>query len=246
MKCMIIEDEEPAIKVLESHISHFTDLEIHSVHTNTMDALPILQEGKVDILFLDIQLPKISGIEFLKSLSKKPAVILTTAYREYALDGYELEITDYLLKPISFERFAKSLAKAYSFRNSQLGREDATPQLLEGKIEKSSVFSAPFIYIKCEREYVKVLLEELLYVESVKNHIKVVTEKATLLTLMSISQMEEKLPQKHFIRIHRSFIISLHHISKFNHTYINIGSKNIPIGRHYKQAFFKSVEERKF
>ena len=135
MKCMIIEDEEPAIKVLESHISHFTDLEIHSIHNNTMEALPALQQGNVDILFLDIQLPKISGIEFLKSLGKTPAVILTTAHREYAVEGYELEITDYLLKPISFERFAKSLAKAYSFMKTKLEREHGTTQLLQEKIE---------------------------------------------------------------------------------------------------------------
>ena len=245
MKCMIIEDEVPAIKVLESHISHFSDLEIHSIHNNTMDALSALQKGEVDILFLDIQLPKISGIEFLKGLNVKPAVILTTAHREYAVEGYELEITDYLLKPISFERFAKSLAKAYNFTNRKLEREQGKPLLFQGKIEKGSAFSAPFIYIKCEREYVKVLLEELLFVESIKNHIKVVTTKATLLTLMSLSQMEERLPQKHFMRIHRSFIISLHHISKFNHTYVIIENKMIPIGRHYKQAFFKSVEESK-
>ncbi len=245
MNCMIIEDEEPAIKVLESHIGHFRDLEIHSVYNNTMEALPHLQQAEVDILFLDIQLPKISGIEFLKSLKVKPAVILTTAHREYALEGYELEITDYLLKPISFERFAKSLAKAYNFKHSKFEQGQQKIELPYPEIKKGTAFSAPFIYIKCEREYVKVLLEELLYVESIKNHIKVVTKKATLLTLMSISQMEEKLPQKHFIRIHRSFIISLHHISKFNHTYVIIENKMIPIGRHYKQAFVKSVEERK-
>lgn len=238
MKCMIVEDEEPAIKVLENHIGHFNDLKINSVHTNAMDALSALRQTKVDILFLDIQLPKISGIDFLKSLTHRPAVILTTAHKEYALEGYELEVVDYLLKPISFERFARALSKVYHGFQKNL-------ELPQGELEKVSAFSSPFLYIKCDREYVKVLLEELLYVESVKNHIKIVMEKRTLLTLMSMSQIEEKLPARYFVRVHRSFLVSIHKVSKFNHAYINVGKKSIPIGRHYKQLFFDRIDERK-
>lgn len=238
MRCMIVEDEEPAIKVLENHIGHFNDLEISSVHTNAMDALSALRQTKVDILFLDIQLPKISGIDFLKSLTHRPAVILTTAHKEYALEGYDLEVVDYLLKPISFERFARALSKVYQRFQKNL-------EIPQAELEKISAFSAPFLYIKCDREYIKVLLEELLYVESVKNHIKIVTDQGTLLTLMSMSQIEEKLPAQHFVRVHRSFMVSIHKVSKFNHAYVSVGKKSIPIGRHYKQAFFDRIDEKR-
>lgn len=238
MKCMIIEDEEPAIKVLKNHIGQFNDLEIISSHNNAMDALSALGQTKVDILFLDIQLPKISGIDFLKNLTYKPAVILTTAHKEYALEGYELEVVDYLLKPISFERFASALSKVYQRHQKQL-------VLPQGELDKYAAFSAPFLYVKCDREYVKVFLEELLYIESVKNHIKLVTDQGTLITLMSMGHMEEKLPAQHFVRVHRSFIVSIHRVTKFNHAYVTLGKKNIPIGRHYKQTFFDRIDEDK-
>ncbi|MEM1340295.1 MAG: LytTR family DNA-binding domain-containing protein [Bacteroidota bacterium] len=238
MKCIIVEDEEPAIKVLKNHIGHFSDLEICGVYHTTMDALLALQKTKIDILFLDIQLPKISGIQFLRSLSQKPSVILTTAHRKYALDGYELEIVDYLLKPISLERFTKAIAKVYALTKRTL----EYPRIENGT---NTVFSAPFIYVKSEGEYVKVNLEELVYVESIKNHIKLITTKETIITLMGISQMEEILPTQYFVRIHRSYLVALNHISKFTANYLIIKNKHLPIGKHFKQKFFEKINERK-
>lgn len=232
MRCMIVEDELPAIKVLQSHISHFEDLEVESIYNNALHAMAALQTSNVDILFLDIQLPKMSGIQLLHSLAHKPAVIITTAYREFALDGYELEITDYLLKPISFERFTKAVAKVYKFTQKPLAPSNTR---VEDKF-----FSEPFIYIKTEREYVKILLKDLLYIESIKNHVRLVTTQTSYISLQGISTIEQKLPNG-FLRVHRSYIISAEHISRFSYANVSIQKKTIPIGKYYKMRFLDWV-----
>lgn len=232
MKCLIVEDEVPAITVLESHIGHFRELEIVGKHHNAMDAMVTLQTKRVDILFLDIELPKISGIQLLNSLHRKPFVIMTTAHREFALEGYELEITDYLLKPISLERFTKALTKVYRFSQ--------TPMDLPQMTTRAPELSEPFIYVKAEREYVKILLRDILYIESIKNYVKIITEKTTVITLLGISEIGQKLPDE-FVRVHRSFIVSIHHIARFTHSQIIVGNKSIPIGKHYKMNFLEWV-----
>ncbi|UII20374.1 LytR/AlgR family response regulator transcription factor [Fulvivirga ligni] len=237
MKCMIVEDELPAVKILENHIGHFKDLQISSIHHSAMDALMALQKEQVDILFLDIQLPKISGIQLLHSLKQRPAVILTTAYREFAIEGYELEITDYLLKPISLDRFTRAISKVFKKNEYPLS------PILNQELVGSSPFSEPFIYVKSEREYVKILLKDLLYVESIKNHIKLVSTTDTYITLMGISSMEDKLSKNTFMRVHRSFIVSLNHISSFSQTSLHVKNKEIPIGRFYKQQFLNWVQD---
>jgi DNA-binding LytR/AlgR family response regulator len=234
MKCMIVEDELPAVKIIQSHISHFNDLEVEGVYHNAMDALVALRTTAIDILFLDIQLPKISGIQLLNSLSSKPAVVMTTAHREFALDGYELEITDYLLKPISFERFTRAIAKVYKSAHK--------PLVIPSRTVDEPLLSEPFIYIKAEREYVKILLADLLYIESIKNHVKLVTTQSSHITLQGISEIEQKLPQG-FLRIHRSFIISVQHISRFTHANVTIQSKTIPVGKYYKMSFLNWVSK---
>lgn len=232
MKCLIVEDEEMAVKVLESHIGHFKDLEIVGVHNNAMDAMVTLQMKKIDILFLDIQLPKISGLQLLGTLNRKPFVVMTTAHRQYALEGYDLEITDFLLKPISLERFTKALTKVYQYNQKPFDISLTASQPQE--------YSDPFIYVKAEREYIKVLLKDLLYIESIKNHVKLVTVNHNIITLQGISEIGQKLPND-FIRVHRSYIVSMQHIAKFTHTYIIIAGKNIPIGNHYKMNFLNWV-----
>ena len=234
MKCLIVEDEVPAITVLESHIGHFKELEIIGKHHNAMDAMVTLQTKQVDILFLDIELPKISGIQLLNSLYHKPFVIMTTAHREFALEGYDLEITDYLLKPISFERFTKALTKVYRLSKQTIN----IPVINTGAAE----FSDPFIYVKSEREYIKVLLRDILYIESIKNHVKIVTEHSTIITLQGISEIGQKLPNE-FVRVHRSYIISITHIARFTLAQIVIGKKSIPIGKYYKLNFLNWVEK---
>ena len=236
MKCLIVEDELPAVKILENHISYFPDITISNIHNNAMDAFVDLQKSSVDILFLDINLPKMSGIQLLHALKNKPAVIMTTAHREFALDGYELDIFDYLLKPISFERFAKAVSKVYL----HLKKDYNIPRI--EKTVSENLISEPFVYVKSEREYVKIIIDKIEYIESIKNHVKIITKEGTFITLISLTQIEEKLPPQYFLRIHRSFIISLMHLSRFSHTHVSVNNKTIPIGRHYKNEFLKWVK----
>ncbi|MEL6986845.1 MAG: LytTR family DNA-binding domain-containing protein [Bacteroidota bacterium] len=208
--------------------------------THSILCQPVIQDfpiinKSIDILFLDIQLPKMSGIQLLHSLAEKPNVIFTTAFREFALDGYDLEITDYLLKPISFERFTKAISKIYKQKTKHFNYQAV-------KEERSPTFSDPFIYVKSEREHIKILLKEILYIESLKNHIKIVSSSGNIITLVALSQMESRLPKHQFIRVHRSFIVGLHHISKFTQSNVTIGDKLIPIGGFYKQQFIKQLQ----
>lgn len=237
MKCMIVEDELPAVKILEKHLSYFPDMNITSIHNNAMEAFTSLQKTTVDVLFLDINLPKMSGIQLLHTLKQKPVVVITTAHREFAIDGYELEVFDYLLKPISFDRFSKTVSKVYFELQKDL---DILPV---SKPPSEELISKPFIYVKSDREYVKIVLEEILYIESIKNHIKIVTTDGVFITLISLHQIEEKLPSKYFLRIHRSYIISYLNLSRFSSTHVHIETKVIPIGRHYKNQFLSWVKD---
>lgn len=233
MTCYIIDDEEMAIKVIENHISHIDGLSVEGVFFNAMDAFGALQKKAVDIIFLDIQMPKMSGLSLLKSLPINPHVIITTAHREFALDGFELNVVDYLLKPISFDRFIKSLGKVYRLENN------AEPTI--SKNAGLPISEPAFFYIKSERQYVKILLEDVLYIESLRNHVKIVTTKGNHTTLQGISQMEDKLPPQHFLRIHRSFIISLSKINRFSQTNLTVGEQVIPIGNHYREEVLKRL-----
>ncbi|MBX2896066.1 MAG: response regulator transcription factor [Cyclobacteriaceae bacterium] len=230
MKCLIVEDEQPAVKVLLQHISSFPELKVESICNNAMDAMTVLQKSKIDLMFLDIQLPKMNGFQLLNVLPQKPLIIVTTAFREFALEGYELEVTDYLLKPISFQRFAKAIGKAYKVNQPEAPI-----------INSQSLFSEPFIYVKVDREFQRIALNALMIVESVKNHVKLITHDKTYLTLMSISELELKLPPN-FLRIHRSYIVSKLHIEKFTASYVMIAKQTIAIGSHYKLAFQKWIQ----
>lgn len=238
MKCIIVEDELPAIRVIENHISHFSDLELVGTYNNAMDAFVVLQKNhSIDIVFLDIELPKMSGIQLLHSLTRFPNIVLTTAYREFAIDGYDLEITDYLLKPISLERFTKSIAKIYK---QQLKQLNIPKQNLDNK---KPIFSDPFIYVKADRENIKIKLKDIQYIESIKNHVKIFTQAESIITLVSLSQIEERLPAQYFQRIHRSYIVGLEHINRFTQTHVTILNKSIPIGGFYKQQFNNSIQK---
>ncbi|MEL7251974.1 MAG: LytTR family DNA-binding domain-containing protein [Bacteroidota bacterium] len=227
LKCMIVEDEQMAVKVLESHINSLPNLEISSVHHNAMDAITALQTQKVDVLLLDIQMPKLSGLGLLKALPQLPPVILTTAYRDYAIEGFDLDVVDYLLKPISFERFVKVIDKVHR-------RRQPIPEVPAAETQHQLAPDS-FIYVKHQRNFVKVLLADIVYIESIKNHVRLVTAQDTLLPLISLTEMEAKLPPQHFLRVHRSFIVALAQVSSYSATHVHTTSKVLPIGRHYKQ-----------
>jgi DNA-binding LytR/AlgR family response regulator len=234
MKCLIVDDEELAVKVIENHIQQIDGMEVAAVCYNAMDAFTILQQQDIDLVFLDIQMPKISGLSLLKSMPNKPPVILTTAHREFALEGFELDVVDYLLKPISLDRFLKSVGKIYRMRQS------AAP--LINSLQPTEEENASFFYIKSDRQFIKILLAEVLYIESLRNHVKIVTITGNHTTLLGISQMEQKLPPQHFTRIHRSYLVALTKVDRFTQTNLTIGDKTLPIGQNHREEVLRRLQ----
>lgn len=230
LRCLIVEDEPLAIKVLENYVQRIEKLDLIGSCRNALDAFNFLQEESVDILFLDIQMPQMTGINFAKNLTASPRIIFTTAYRNYAVESYELDAVDYLVKPITFERFFKAVNKLF--------QKEETPAP-----EISSSFQEVFIYIKSDKKTFKVLLKDILYVESLKDSLVVHTlHQGELLTYQTISHIEKKLPPEKFLRIHRSFIIGLRHLNSFSAVYVHVAGKDLPIGRTYKAVVQQHLE----
>jgi DNA-binding LytR/AlgR family response regulator len=198
---------------------------------NAIDATIFLQEHSVDIIFLDIRMPELSGTEFVRSLRTIPKIIFTTAHKEYAHEGFELDVTDYLLKPIRFDRFLRAVNKAFP----QKQQEPDSPLLMAG--ENKAV--ASFIYLRVDRKMVKVLLDDILYIESDKDYVKVYTDKGYLITRQTIASVEAMLSDSKFIRVHRSYIVSLSKLKSFTAESVEIGNKELPIGKLYRNIFLK-------
>ena len=235
MKCLIVDDEEMAIKVIENHIGHISGLEVVAMASNAMEAFSILQQQSIDLLFLDIQMPGMTGLKLLQNLPFRPHVILTTAHREFALEGYEMDVVDYLVKPISFDRFLKAVSKVYRL-------EKHNAPVFNHPVQNET--EAPsFFYVKCERQFVKILLDEVLYIESLRNHVRIATADKSYITLMGLSQIEEKLPPQFYLRIHRSYIVAQNKIDQFSQTHLHIGDKTLPIGNLYRNEVLKRLKE---
>ena len=237
LKCLIIDDEPLAIEVLESYVEKVERLQLVKTFRNAIKAFDFLQKEQVDLIFLDIQMPKLTGIDFLKTLKNPPKVIFTTAYREYALEGYELEVTDYLLKPISFERFLKAIAKVFDDKEVRLGFHVGSP---------SSTEEEPFVYFKVDKRMVKIRLNDILVIESIKDYVKVKTAEKEIVTHQQISYLEHKLPEDKFLRIHRSFIVAIDKIDAFSATEVEINQKYVPIGRNYKNEVIEKLSKNTF
>jgi len=216
-RCIIIDDEPLAIKVIEGYLSNIKSFEVIDTFNNPLEALELLQTETIDLMFLDINLPFINGIEFLRSLKKHPQVVLTTAYREYAVESYELNILDYLVKPIPIERFMKTINKA----NLVLGGKASTEDNRE------------HIFIKMDKKMIKVFLDEILYVESLKDYIRITTIGGSHLIHQTLTSFTNQLPGDKFIRIHRSFTISIPKVSAISGNVVEIGDHHVPIGRNY-------------
>jgi len=229
MKCIIVDDEPLAIEIIESYIGRLDDLEIVATCNNAIKAFEILQKEDIDLMFLDIQMPKLTGIDFIKTLQHPPKIILTTAYRDYALESYELDVVDYLLKPISFDRFLVALQKAYKDEKSESGYS-INSDTVEG-----------YIYLKADKKMVKVMLCDILYIESLKDYIRVKTADKDVITHQKISYLEEKLPDDLFIRIHRSFIVPLKKVESYSSSAIEVPGKELPIGRLYKNKVLDTL-----
>src|SRR5689334_3356569 len=227
--CLVIDDEPPAREILKQHIAGIEALELAGTCSNAVEAVSFLKEYQVDLLFLDIQMPQLLGTNFIRTLKNPPKVIFTTAYRKYAVEGFELDAVDYLLKPISFERFLKAVNKVL-----QLNISTAQPMPIPTQKEKQNGQSNSFLYFRTERKMVKVFFRDILYVEGLKDYIRIVTDNKTIVTKYVLSTLEEMLPAIEFLRIHKSYIVAIYKIDSYNADTIHIAKHELPIGRLYK------------
>lgn len=240
IRCAIVDDEPLALDVLQNYIEKIDKLELVARLDNAVETFNLLSTEKVDLLFLDIQMPKLTGLELLKNISRPPKVIFTTAYREYALEGYELNVVDYLLKPISFDRFLKAINKVYQLDGPA---PLPTTHLTAGSMMPEDPYSDAFIYLKSDKKMIKVPLQEILYIESLKDYVRVKTASKSVTAYQRISHMEEKLPEDLFIRIHRSYIVSKSKVEAYSTTNVEVADMEIPIGRNYRSAVLKALNQ---
>ncbi len=241
MKCIILDDKPLSQNTLADYIDHVPYLELVAKCTNAFEAFEILQNQRIDLIFLEVILPNVSGIDFIKSLENKPMFIFTTTYSEYAIEGYNLSALDYLIKPITFDRFLKSVNKAYEFYSFKNYKYNS------GKPEKETANSSEFILVKADYKTIKININDILYVEGLKDYIKIYTTTSSkpVITLNSLKNMQQNLPSDKFSRIHKSYIISLDHIKVINKAQVVIGDTYIPIGESYKNFFLNEMENRR-
>jgi two-component system, LytTR family, response regulator len=235
LRCLIVDDEPLAVRLISSYIKEVPGLEVVATCNSGIEAFTVLRQQKIDLIFLDIKMPKLLGTDFLRSVTNGPKVIFITAYREYALDGYELDIVDYLLKPVSLTRFLKAVAKASKLISleSHLSVKD---------MEYNENDNA-FLYLKVDKEMTKVLVKEILFIESRKEYVKLyLVNNKSLIVKQSISAMEKLLSPHRFIRVHRSYIATIEKISSFTPGNITVGDHKIPIGRLYKNGVDKALK----
>jgi two-component system, LytTR family, response regulator len=234
LKCLIVEDEPLARNLLTEYVKKIPYLQLIEASSNPLAALEVLRKNHIDLLFLDIQMPEITGITLLKTLQKKPLVILTTAYSEYALESYELDVVDYLLKPITFDRFLKAVDKASQRMNVTQPASS----------EKKPIQEEPsFVFVKDGTKLVKIRWDDILYVEGLKDYVTIHTKQQKVVTLQRLKVLETQLPSDRFIRIHHSYIIALNAIDAIHKGEVQIGSTFIPVSDSYKKAFKEFIDK---
>jgi len=235
IRCLAVDDEPPALDVLKKYILSVQSLELVGTCADAVEALNFIRRHSIDLLFLDIQMPQILGTDFLRTLKKPPKVIFTTAFRKFAVEGFELDAVDYLLKPISFERFLKAVNKVMDASlNGTLSEETVS--------QKTNIDN--YIYLRSDRKMIKVALSDILYIESIKDYIKVIATSGTVITKQSISSIEETLPKDMFIRIHRSFIIALNKVESYSNELVWLGKSELPISRMYRHEVEKVLKQK--
>ena len=230
INCLAIDDETPALDILEDNIRRIPFLHLMGKCKNAYAAMEVMQaQGPIDLLFLDIEMPGISGLSFVKSLPNKPMVIFITAYRNYAVEGFELDVLDYLVKPVAFDRFVKAAGKALEY---------------QGFKQKEGGTSFPdYLFIHTEYQLTKIMLSEITYIEGLRNYIRIhfSTNAKPILSKLSLKAIEEKLPPGKFARVHKSFIVSVDKIATIRNDVIRIGSRDIPISKSCRDEFFKKI-----
>ena len=232
MRCLLVDDEAPAIEVLTNYIQATPGLEIAGTCKHALEAFGFLQNHKVDIIFLDIQMPQLDGISFAKTLNQSPKIIFTTAFKDFAFDAFEINAVDYLLKPYSFERFLKAIQKI---------------QNTSGEIENESIkdsLTEKFLFFRADRKMFKIPIDDILYIESIKDYVKVITKDKSVITKQTMASLEDMLPKKNFFRIHRSFFVSLRAIESYNNQSVYIGKQELPIGPLYRNELIEKLKEK--
>ena len=231
--CFIVDDEPLAIEVIEDHLSKLQNFEVVGSYIDSIEAFVAYKNREVDLLFIDIEMPDFNGLEFIKSLKIKPEIIITTAYRNFAVQGFDLNILDYLVKPIPFERFMQSIDKFIDKQNNQPYKD-------------TSIAQQKFIIVRADRKNIKLFLDDILYVEGLKDYVKIILKDKQILTKQSIGNFEKSLNSTQFFRIHKSFIIALDKITAFTSYDVEINRLEISIGRSYKEKFLEVMKQNKY
>lgn len=239
VRCIAVDDEPLALDIIESYIGKLPFLKLVRTCSSATEAMQVLQEEQVDLMFLDIEMPELTGIQFLNILKHQPLIIFTTAYPDYALEGFNQDAVDYLLKPIPFDRFLKAVTKAQE-RLQRNGRAMEAPHPAPAP---QAAPEQDFMFVKADYKTIRVDFKDILWIEGLKDYIIIQTKDQKIITLLSMNKMMEKLQDSKFLRVHRSFIVSLQKIDSIEKSRIRIGNKEIPIGEVYKEQFLKWVEE---
>lgn len=244
--CIIVDDEPLARQILQSYADKIPYLDVVAVCQNAIEAKLAIQEKKPDILYIDIQMPNLSGLELLKMLSNKPATVLTTAYSEYAIDGYELDVIDYLLKPIEFERFFKATNKCMEWigKTSQAAL-DTSLKLNTENMDTLTESKGNYFFVKSDYKTVKIVFDDIQYIEALQKYVRIHTQKERIVTLMSMNQLEDALPKNQFVRIHRSHIINIDNVDNIEGNIVTVGKFKLPISKGQKEVFLDFIKVRK-
>jgi len=231
IRCLVVDDEPPAVRLLEKYIDKVSFLEHIGSTTNSLEALTLINKGELDLVFLDIQMPELTGIQISKIVKGEIKVIFTTAYPQFALESYELNAVDYLLKPFEFERFYEAILKLKDSTNAK----------------QASIEQDTFIFVKTDgkNNFEKIYLKDICYVEGLKNYVTIHLPKQKIITYSTLKHIEDSLPTGVFIKIHKSYIVSLHHISKTDSLSVYVKENSLPIGDTYKQLFFETINKMK-
>ncbi|HOY39493.1 MAG: response regulator transcription factor [Bacteroidales bacterium] len=233
INCIAVDDERLALELLEDNIRKVPFLNLIATCSSAKHAIEVVQSEKIDLVFLDIEMPEINGLQLVKGLVHKPAVIFITAYEKYAIDGYDLDVVDYLLKPVMPERFLKAATKAFEYIRF----------LHQDKAEEQGNNNIAFIFVRSERKILKLNTSDILYIEGLKDYAKIFTGTKPILSLVTLKHLEDILPEKEFVRIHRSFIIALSKINYISRSSVYIGEKSIPVSNFYRDSFFKRISD---
>ncbi|WP_214072294.1 LytTR family DNA-binding domain-containing protein [Mucilaginibacter sp. dw_454] len=244
IRCIAVDDEAYATRIIADHIAKIPFLELVATCTSAIEALQLIQQGGIDLVFMDIQMPDLTGIQFLKLLGSKCKVILTTAYPEYALEGYEHDVVDYLLKPIAFDRFYKAANKALALL-SPASEQTVAPAPVAPAPSTPPAATADYMFVKGEskNKFLKINHNDILYIEGLKNYISVFTNEQRIITYQTLRDLEKQLPQPPFYRVHKSYIVSIDKIRLVDGNQLYIGQQAIPIGETYRDDFFRLIRD---